>query len=186
MVGRWRRTINLSDWHHLVAPGGYRTALLIVFGLLVGLAACTRSDLPGEFTPNAPVGLPEVDIDNFPRMDGSTSTSPLRALVACHLLGVECTWFEGIDGSKIMGPDFTDFEGDFPPLPNSGTHGSYVNLIEGDVDIILVARLPSVDEMEFASVKGVELVPRAVALDAFVFIVSENIVRSVRTSTGGA
>ena len=55
---------------------------------------------------------------------------------------------------------------------HSGTHGSYVNLIEGDTDFILVARPPSEDEQHLAQAKGVVLDMHAVALDAFVFLVN--------------
>jgi phosphate transport system substrate-binding protein len=53
---------------------------------------------------------------------------------------------------------------------HQGTHGAYVNLIEYRADLILVARLPSPDELELAETLGVELEAEAVALDAFVFL----------------
>jgi len=55
----------------------------------------------------------------------------------------------------------------------SGTHGAYVNLINGSLDLIIVARLPSDDELELAKNYSVELVAKSVALDAFVFILNE-------------
>jgi phosphate transport system substrate-binding protein len=56
----------------------------------------------------------------------------------------------------------------------SGTHGSYVNLINGSFDLIIVARLPSDDELELAKNYSVDLVAKPVALDAFVFILNVN------------
>jgi phosphate transport system substrate-binding protein len=55
-------------------------------------------------------------------------------------------------------------------LPNTKTHGAWVKLIEGDVDLIFTATKPSDDEMELAKEAGVEFETRAIALDAFVFI----------------
>jgi hypothetical protein len=55
---------------------------------------------------------------------------------------------------------------------HSGTHGAYVNLIEGNANFILVARLPSEDELQAAQESGVVLDVQAVALDAFVFLVN--------------
>lgn len=54
---------------------------------------------------------------------------------------------------------------------NTGTHESYENLINGDSDLILVARAPSQDEQTLAKEKGVQIKTRPVALDAMVFIV---------------
>lgn len=58
-------------------------------------------------------------------------------------------------------------------VARSGTHGSYVNLINGTFDLIIVARLPSDDELVLANNYSVELVAKPVALDAFVFILNE-------------
>ncbi len=53
---------------------------------------------------------------------------------------------------------------------HAGTHGAYVNVIEGNSDLGLVARRPSKDELKLAKKKGVEIVVKPVAYDAFVFI----------------
>ncbi|MFC2042689.1 PstS family phosphate ABC transporter substrate-binding protein [Chloroflexota bacterium] len=118
--------------------------------------------------------IPTLTVDNYPLIDGSTSTAPLGALLACQIMDVPCSWIDTFDGSRYMMPDLTDFHGDFPSLGHQGTHSSYVNLINGEADLILVARLPSNDELELASQSGINLVPRPVALDAFVFIVNKN------------
>jgi phosphate transport system substrate-binding protein len=47
-----------------------------------------------------------------------------------------------------------------------------VNLIQGKVDLILVARAPSEDELKTAKDNRVELEVRAIALDAFVILVN--------------
>jgi phosphate transport system substrate-binding protein len=57
-------------------------------------------------------------------------------------------------------------------IQHTGTHESYMNLITGTADFILVAREPSADELVAAAAAGVALDTRAVALDAFVFLVN--------------
>lgn len=59
----------------------------------------------------------------------------------------------------------------FKKLKPSGTHGAWVNLIEGKRDLILVARPASEDEEKLAKDKGVKLETYPVAMDAFVFMV---------------
>jgi phosphate transport system substrate-binding protein len=55
-------------------------------------------------------------------------------------------------------------------LYHSGTHGAYMNLIDYNADLILVAREPSADELEAASRANIELEVYPIALDAFVFL----------------
>lgn len=59
-------------------------------------------------------------------------------------------------------------------MGHHGTHSAYVNLIDHQADLILVARLPSKDELELAKAAQVTLHPQPIALDAFVFIVNES------------
>lgn len=54
----------------------------------------------------------------------------------------------------------------------TGTNGAYVNLVEGNADLILVARAPSADELTLAGEKGVALSAHPIARDALVFIVN--------------
>lgn len=53
---------------------------------------------------------------------------------------------------------------------HKGTHGSYVALIDGKVDLIYECRKPSADEIKLMKEKGVELELTPVALDAFIFL----------------
>jgi phosphate transport system substrate-binding protein len=99
-------------------------------------------------------------------------------LIACQLLDVPCFWHEStfLETTRGIGPGL-DFKGPqevwerLNQIRHSGTHGSYVRLIESEADFILVARLPSEDELQAARDKGVVLSAVAVALDAFVFLV---------------
>ncbi len=116
----------------------------------------------------------------YPRVDGSTSAEPLQVLIACKLLGVNCLWKDYFDGSQRLKADDSDsVTEDIAGFINqniihNGTHGSYVNLIEGNTDLILVARAPSQDELELAEDNRVEIDIEPVALDAFVFIFNVN------------
>jgi phosphate transport system substrate-binding protein len=112
----------------------------------------------------------------FPRIDGSTSAHPLRVIMACNLLGTSYSWGQWFDGT-IRADAYSSTR---PALAdsidtmcvNSGTHGAYVSLIEDSSDIVVVARRPSDDELALADSFDVMLDVRAVALDAFVFILN--------------
>jgi phosphate transport system substrate-binding protein len=80
---------------------------------------------------------------------------------------------EWIDGSKHLAP-LLGADTELPEYIHNGTHGAYVNLIEGRADLILVARSPSSDEVELTQRERVQLDVRPVALDAFVFILNED------------
>jgi phosphate transport system substrate-binding protein len=118
-------------------------------------------------------------MDNYPKVDGSTSAHPLAVIVACDNLGVNYTWrMNYYDGTKRVFASSTGSEDknlcDYinRNINHNGTHSSYVNLIEKKADLILAARLPSEDELELAKETGVELVAKPIALDAFVFILN--------------
>jgi phosphate transport system substrate-binding protein len=130
----------------------------------------------------------DLTIDTYPLVDGSTSTHPLGMLVACELLGMPYSWQVYWDQTKRIFPDPGTPEQEAvakkleTQVFHNGTHGAYVNLIEGKADLILVAREPSQDELDAAKDKQVTLETRAVALDAFVFILNhQNPVNSLTT-----
>jgi phosphate transport system substrate-binding protein len=147
----------------------------------------TRSLVPSSTPmPTAmPTPSPTPDVESlraaiaqdYPRVDGSTSAFPLQRVIACRVLGIPCDWMKDFFGeSWTISPDplrsdASDLE-QMDAVVHSGTHGSYVNLIEGQADFILVARAPSEDELEAARKSDVTLDVRPVALDAFVFLVN--------------
>ena len=126
-----------------------------------------------------PIDISQITVQNYPRVDGSTSAYPLQIMLACRILRVPCVWYEGDMFSPIrrMIPD-PEFVGAAElvekifGLQHHGTHDAYVNLIHGDADIILVARPPSQDELHAAQLRGVDLEVTPIALDAFVFLVN--------------
>jgi len=116
--------------------------------------------------------------DNYPTVDGSTSTHPLAVLISCKMLDIPYKWEQYYDDTRRIVPEPTESsqepiaENITKKVVHYGTHSSYENLINEKVDLILVARLPSDDELELANDMNVQLEAEAVALDAFVFIVN--------------
>jgi phosphate transport system substrate-binding protein len=118
-----------------------------------------------------------LTIDNYPRVDGSTSTLPLNRIIACNLFGIPYTWEMGMDGSYYL---YVPSTGNYPPtdtseffqskIKSSQTHPSFINLIDGETDLILSARKMSAGEKAHAQSAGVELIETPIALDAFIFL----------------
>ncbi len=146
----------------------------IIVTVILGLAVCACSQAPTSEATQIPLEMPLVSNDGFPRIDGSTSAAPLGAKIFCAMMEVTCNWVEFFDGNRYLMPDLTDYESEFPGFGHSGTHSAYLNLIDGNADMILVARSPSQEEFELAEFSGVTFDIRPVALDAFVFMVNEN------------
>lgn len=126
------------------------------------------------------VQMLRLSLDDYPRVDGSTSAQPLAVLVACKALGVSHRWGTKLDGSRWMEP-YTTTVAMGPAVGwisghvvHNGTHESYVNLIEGRTDLVLVARAPSPDEEQLAQAAGVTLDVRPVAVDAFIFLLHQD------------
>ena len=147
-----------------------------------GLGDAGRSDGLGDAGRSEELSF---TIEDYPEVDGSTSTEPLQVLIACKLLGVDFHWTEHFDGSNRLRADESAPEtAEMAEYINrniihTGTHGSYVNLIENRADVIradliLVARPPSQDELDLARSNGVEMEIQAAALDAFVFVFNIN------------
>lgn len=121
----------------------------------------------------------DLTIDNYPRVDGSTSAHPLGVLIACKMLDIPYEWeSDEFIGTKTIIPSKSiegkEAEEEYihDQVIHHGTHSAYVNLINGEADLILVARLPSEDEVELAKDDKIELISKPIALDAFVFILN--------------
>lgn len=124
--------------------------------------------------------VPKVDLKDWPLTDCSTSTRPVRDLVAYKLLGVPYEWEEDwLSGTTyIIQPDFAKAESTFSYKDYlsknlcSGTHGAYESLIESKTDVIIASRDISRNELELARNSGVEIETEPLAIDALVFIVN--------------
>ena len=128
--------------------------------------------------------IPGLTLDNYPRVDGSTSTAPLNILVACKLLDIGYDWTNySVMNMRALEPNLKDNAEKFwEQIKSSQTHESFINLIDDQADLILSARAMSSDEKEHANVKGVSLIETPIALDALIFIVHPmNPVQSLTT-----
>jgi len=157
------------------------TALFFAFCFL--FASCgDDEDIIVPFT------IDEITFENFPRMDCSTSAGPLQTIIACKLLNFKYNWIQNLhsDGSYTVYVDedaqtIADIY-DKQMLQSTGTNGAYTNLINGEADLIFVARSASEDELAAARAKGISFVEKAIALDAFVFMVNgKNPVKELTT-----
>ena len=156
----------------------------------------------------------KMDVLNYPRVDGSTSTRPLATILCARIFNVPYAWvyarsygrFTPRDQMPLFlqlqrmpgrgGRDPHDaeltlaelypqarIEGDADGrlvaiindllVRNAGTHAAYVNLIQRQSDLTLLARKPSTDELATAKAAGVELETTPIAWDALVFIVNQ-------------
>ena len=158
-----------------------QTLVLILLCIITGCQPAVVDTTPQVKVPDNAL---EIINNDYPRVDGSTSTFPLQMLIACKAFGISCVWWD----HSPFGPFDMTTRGIYPEediwlthseigeklfnIYHNGTHGSYMNLIQGDADIILVAREPSDDEIRAAQMRGVTLNIQPVALDAFVFLVN--------------
>lgn len=130
----------------------------------------------------------DVKFEDWPLTDCSTSTRPVRDLVAYKLLGVPYKWEEDwLSGTTyIIRPDFNGTKSSFSYNDYleknlcSGTHGAYENLIESKTDVIIASRDISRNELKSANDAGVKIITEPLAIDALVFIVNpKNPVRNL-------
>jgi phosphate transport system substrate-binding protein len=141
--------------------------------LVATLCGCGGKDIPE-------VDLKDVKLEEWPLTDCSTSTRPVRDIVAYKLLGVPYKWELDWMGSStyIIQPDFYGGKSSFSYNDYlaknlcSGTHEAYMNLIEGKTDVIIASRDISRNEKASAEALGVKLETAPLAIDALVFIVN--------------
>ena len=128
-----------------------------------------------------------LSIENYPIIDGSTSTLPLNTVIACELMGLDFQWQEnrghGTSSWSIEPQIGSCLRKKFDMVVKSSqTHNSYINLIDREVDIVLSARSMSPDEKKYAEDKGVGLIETPIALDAFIFIINpQNPIKELTT-----
>jgi len=118
-----------------------------------------------------------LTMDNYPNVDGSTSSAPLNILIACKLLEIGYDWTNiSVSNMRSLKPNLNkdNTEKFRERVKSSQTHESFINLIDYKADLILSARSISADEKEYGDVAGVSLIETPIALDAFIFIVHAN------------
>ena len=150
-------------------------ALVTVLFLCV-LIICVSCDKEPEGKEKF-IGINGITLENYPKVDGSTSTQALNTMVACKLLGLKYGMMQG-EVYPIPWPE-GGFFGNRVML--SQTHGAFMNLIDRKADIILTHRTISPDEKAHANAVGVTLIETSIALDAFVFVINkENPIKSLK------
>lgn len=148
---------------------------------LLGLV-CACSCSSSEDTPTIGV-LPGITIDNFPIIDGSDSTEPLRDILMCKTLGFDYEWkrysisMEPNSELRYVSAEYTCTLNEWKYLRDeclkrSNTHQSYVNLIDDRVELVIAARSISRDEKVYADQQGVSLIDKPIAKDALTFMVN--------------
>lgn len=150
--------------------------LLLSFGCLcVGILPMMADD--------DVVSLHDITINDFPIIDGSDSTDPLRDLLMCKVLGFEYKWERRpftqdpkADIKEII-PQYTCSEDERQHLEtvclkHSNTHQSFINLIDDKVELVIAARSISRDEKEYAEEQDVTLIEKPIAKDALTFMVN--------------
>ena len=168
-----------------------KQTITILLTIIFALASCSSDDngaTPVLITDlEKPTATTTLTLSNAPITDGSDSTEPLRNLLMCRLLGIDCQWMQRLatDATWCVIPQYhtLKYEDNVTLqhiLQNRNTHGSFISLIDGENDIIITARGISRDEQKYADEKGITLLSRPVAKDAFVFIVNpKNPVRNL-------
>ncbi len=141
--------------------------------LVIILESCEKK----SDNPSTEFQIHNLSIDNYPRVDGSTSTEPLQVLIACKLFDIGYSWVYAsfwfkytyrIMPSCDSKTDVCKFITE--RINHHGTHSAFVNLIQKNADLILVARVASNDELDLADSLDVEIIETPIALDAFVFL----------------
>ena len=177
--------------------------LLLCGCLLLPLSlACAQNQAQnsGPIAAKTAAATPSIlglSADNYPRVNGSSSTAPLGQLALARALGLNAQVRRGVPSpyASEQGSWQLSFPLDIAPLAienygrlqranaHRGTHESYESLINGRADLILVARAPSPDELQLAAKNKVELQARPFARDALVFVVNQaNPVNSLTTA----
>lgn len=145
------------------------------------LCSCSNSDDDTSEKKDPEISPIEVTKEGFPKIDCSTSTQPLSVILAAKILNlpykwdysiVDVVWYVTIDYDQANLSD-KDKETLKSKLNCSTTHGSFTNLIDGKVELIIASRSISRDEHAYAKEKGVEVTEKPIGRDAFIFIVNE-------------
>ncbi len=140
-------------------------------------SSCSTDD-----TPNPPQDL-GINVTNFPVIDGSDSTDPLRTILMCKVLGFDYSWerrrftLDPNADIKTVIPEYTCSDEAriniiTHCLKHSNTHQSFMNLIDDKVELVIAARSISRDERVYASENNVTLIEKPIAKDALAFMVN--------------
>jgi phosphate transport system substrate-binding protein len=139
------------------------------------ISSCDVSDNQNN-TSEEVVDISHFTVENFPRVDGSTSNIPMITVIACEIFKLSYQWFDAGDGTMV------------PYVVYDSTKAKEVNfvwsivftksirafnrLIYDSTDVILVANAPSPDQLQTAANHGVSFTIAPIALDGLVFLLN--------------
>ena len=167
----------------------FAVRLMAVSAIISLLFSCQKKENSIESEPDNQASiLDNISWAQWPMTDCSTSTRPVRDLVGYKLLDIPYRW--EVDWMSmttyIITPDFEGTQAGFTYREYldrnlcSGTHGAYMNLIEGKTDVIIASRDISRNERAASDSMDVEIETAPLAIDALVFIVNpKNPVRNL-------
>jgi ABC-type phosphate transport system substrate-binding protein len=178
--------------------GARRGIVTARLGTAAGLAAAVLAGLLVVTGTGAEAEL-RLDREDYPVVDGSTSTQPLGVLVAGRVTRTSVEWHRRsvFDSTRLLaltgapydpakrlplemappsatGPDLVTVLSPTGRLAerivHSGTNQSYGRLAAGQAELVLAAREPTPAEREAVRRAGASIVARPIARDAFVFL----------------
>jgi phosphate transport system substrate-binding protein len=127
-------------------------------------------------TPEEVVDLSHFTVENFPRVDGSTSNRPMMVVLACEIFNLKYKTYDALDGTMQPYPeDDTSKPKEVTFVRNIyfyKTIRAYDRLIYDSTDVILVANEPSQDHLQLANSLGVSFTVAPIALDGLVFLLN--------------
>ncbi|MDR2732208.1 MAG: substrate-binding domain-containing protein [Fibromonadaceae bacterium] len=148
---------------------------LLIMLIMVQAISCSSDGGTGnDDTPSSSSEEPfAFTMENYPRIDGSTSTNPLNYIIAAKLLDLEYAWPSTMGIRDIVFLNQNQLPLDFrEKLKCSQTHNAIINLIDNKTDLIIVARKMSEDEKQHAENTGASLIETPIAIDALDFIIN--------------
>ena len=152
---------------------------LFILYLLIALNGCDL-DKDKKDTVEEVVDLSHFTIDNFPRVDGSTSNKPMMIVLACEIFHLQYEWFDAGDATMQPYPlsvsdTLKSKEVDFVRnIIFYKTIRAYDRLIYDSTDVILVANPPSTDHLQLAASVGVSFTIAPIAMDGLVFLLNSS------------
>jgi phosphate transport system substrate-binding protein len=147
--------------------------VVLILSVFILSVSCSKNEVTF-------VRIEDISFENYPKVDGSTSARVLNVMVACKLLGVPYVWIPpGAVTEWTLNPILSELPEQYKDffwqhVKSSQTHGAFMNLIDGNADIILTHRTISSDEKVHADSVEVTLIETPIALDAFIFVVNKN------------
>lgn len=153
----------------------YLSALAIPFSFIFILFGCGITDNE-NVSPGEVIDLSQFTVENFPRVDGSTSNRPMMVVLACEIFNLKYRTYESFDGTMQPYPENdTSKPKEVAFVRNiyfNKTILAYERLIRDSTDVILVANEPSEDHRRLADSLGVRMSVAPIALDGLVFLLN--------------